>query len=552
MSDFQKIEYYDLGLEAQEHRIAKLLGRTEELDRLTRIVSRSSRNNCMLVGASGTGKTMLFHGWAKRARALWSIVRIEAESFYGLHQAQAPVFARYQEAFTGLPSCVLFIDSFGSLVHNKSVLFQQMVRLLTPVLKRQDVKVVLAFLPHEFTWMEHEDPSFSQFFERIALKEQAADEQKNILALALTTLASGTQVADKVLNTILSYVVRFPNLGAFPRSAIAVLDEAIARTKNAGRNIVKDSDVLAVLSDKTGVPLQQLQQNDLEMVQNIEGELNKKIVNQKLAIATIAHVIQRAKLGLRDPVRPLGSFLLLGPSGVGKTETAKLIAQLVFGRKENFVRIDMSEFGQEHSVQRLLGAPPGYVGYEAGGELTNAMKAEPHSLILLDEIEKAHPKVFDAFLQVLDDGRLTSGQGETVDFRQSILMATSNLAVQEILTAWQEGADIHDREFRENVLLPVLVKRFRLEFLNRFDSIIVFNPLRLEDLLEISQLEIKKIEERMQNHRIKFRIDPATLAKAISDMADPRFGARPVKRFVEEVCETLMTRQLLQNKNQTV
>ena len=548
MAEFQKIEYYDLCLEAKHQRFFKIVGREEEQERLSSVIGRTSRNNCMVVAPPGSGKTMLVHGWAANIQSSSRIIRIEAESLYGISNAAA--FPRYQEAFAGIPSCVLFIDSFGSLVHNKAAIFQQTVRLLSTLVKRSDVQVILGVLPQELVWMEHEDQNFVQFFERIHLKQQTAKEYMKILKLAAVSFQQGRPIetSEETLQTILSYAERFPSLGRLPRAAISVLDESMGRASRLKRKALGVADVLAVLSDKTGVPLQQLEQNDLELVQKLEGELNQRIINQKPAVATIAGVLRRARLGLRNPARPLGSFLLLGPSGVGKTETAKLVAQLVFGRKENFTRFDMSEFGQEHGWQRLVGAPPGYVGYEAGGELTNAVKAEPYSLILLDEIEKAHPKVFDMFLQVIDDGRLTSGQGETIDFKQSIVMATSNLGVSEILEASKQGADIHGREFREEVLIPLLVKRFRLEFLNRFDAILVFNPLRL---LEISKLEIKKIEDRLQSHRIAFRIDPATLSQVIAGMVDPRFGARPVKRFVEEVCETLMTRHLLQNKQKT-
>ena len=342
-----------------------------------------------------------------------TVIRIEGESLYGV--ASGPLFSRYQEAFAGIPPCVLFIDSFGSLAHNKPAAFQQMVRLLCGLAKRPDVQVILGVSPQELVWMEHEDPSFIQFFERIMLKQQKSIEQLRILLLADASFRGErpVEVSEEVLQTILSYAERFPSLGHLPRAAISVLDESVARVHLTKRTTLDTADVLAVLSEKTGVPLQQLEQNDLELVQNIEGELNQKIINQKSAIAVIANVLRRAKLGLRNPARPLGSFLMLGPSGVGKTETAKLVAQLVFGRKENFIRFDMSEFGQEHGWQRLVGAPPGYVGYEAGGELTNSIKAEPHSLILLDELEKAHSKAFDAFLQIMDDGRLTSGQVET-------------------------------------------------------------------------------------------------------------------------------------------
>ena len=205
----------------------------------------------------------------------------------------------------------------------------------------------------------------------------------------------------------------------------------------------------------------------------------------------------------------------------------------------------MSEFKQDHTVQRLIGAPPGYIGYEEGGALTNALRQEPHSLVLLDEIEKAHPKVFDVFLQVLDDGRLTSGQNETVDARNAIIMATSNAAVAEILEAHAKGENIEDESFIRERAIPILVKTFRPEFINRFDSILLFKPLSIPSLVQVAQLEIKKIEKRLTKYMVRFEVEPRVLEDRIRRMADPRFGARPVKRFIEETCETLLVESLL-------
>ena len=279
-------------------------------------------------------------------------------------------------------------------------------------------------------------------------------------------------------------------------------------------------------------------------MKNLEQTLGARIVDQDGAIKSISTTLQRAKLGLRSPDRPLGSFLMLGPSGVGKTETAKCVAELLFGKSDNFIRFDMSEFQQDHTVQRLIGAPAGYIGYGEGGALTNALRKEPHSLVLLDEIEKAHPKVFDIFLQVLDDGRLTSGENETVDARNAIVMATSNAAVAEILEACKDGS-IDDDTFVAEKIMPILTATFRPEFINRFDKVVIFKPLALPSLMRIAQLEIAKTERRLAKHRVRFEIKNEELQGHIERMADPRFGARPVKRFVEETCETLLMRSLL-------
>lgn len=543
MNEFSKLIYYDLRLEAQAARLPEIIGRDDEMERLNRIISRQMDNNALIIGPSDIGKTIFVHSWAKQLTAQkknLKLIQIEAESFYSLG-APGVSLQRYKEALEGLPSCVLFIDNFGSLVHNKPVLFQNLSRLINPVLDRNDIHAVLAMEPHEHKWIENQDPGWPKSFEILNLKVQPFAQQLEILRFHLKKLKSSVAVSELILEFIIKFVERFTALGQLPDGAIKLLDESLI----SARGSLTETEVRRVVSDKTNVPLNQLQTDELELLKGLESRINEKVIGQEKAINKIALTIQRAKLGLRNSNRPLGSFLLLGPSGVGKTETAKVLAQQVFGRKESFVRIDMSEFGQEHTVQRLIGAPPGYVGYDSGGGLTNPIKAEPYSLVLLDEIEKAHSKVFDIFLQILDDGRLTSGQGETVDFTQTIVTATSNLAVSEIIQGFDDGLDINSEVFLKSQIIPVLTNVFRPEFLNRFDSIIIFKPLDLDDLVRIAQLEISKIEERVKNHKIKFAIDPKVLRDQIARFVDHRFGARPVKRFIEEVCETLVTKSLL-------
>ncbi len=543
MKEFYKLIYYDLNLEARAGFLPEIFGRKEETQRLNRIISRRMDNNALIVGPSGIGKTIFVHAWVKQLigqKKNLRLVQIEAESFYSLGVPGVSL-QRYQEALEGLPSCVLFIDNFGSLVHNKPALFQNLSRLLNPVLDRGNIHVVLAMEPHEQKWIENQDPGWPKSFEILNLKNQPLAQQLEILKFHLKKLKSRVAVSESVVESIIKFVERFPSLGQLPDGAIKLLDESLS----IARGKLTEAEVQRVVSDKVNVPLNQLQTDELELLKGLKSRINEKVVGQDKAINKIALTIQRAKLGLRNPNRPLGSFLLLGPSGVGKTETAKVLAEQVFGRRESFIRIDMSEFGQEHTVQRLIGAPPGYVGYDSGGGLTNPVTAEPYSLILLDEIEKAHSKVFDIFLQILDDGRLTSGQGETVDFTQTIVMATSNLAVSEIIKGFNESLDINSEVFLKNQIIPALTKVFRPEFLNRFDSIIIFKPLDLDNLLKIAQLEIGKIEERIKKHKIKFAIDSEVLRGQIARFVDHRFGARPVKRFIEETCETLVTKSLL-------
>lgn len=552
LNGFNKISYYDLRHEAGRGTLPDIVGRKEEQDRLDRIVDRRLQNNCMVVGPGGIGKTALVRGWAKnfiqRGKSP-ALLELGAEDFHALVKPTPVVMEKYEEALATIPPSVLFIDDFGTLVFNRVPLLQNFFILLEPLLASPQVRVVLSMTSAEMDWILLTEPGFKKWFEIMTLKNQPAEQLVEILNLSLKKIQSTEPIETPaaVLKLIGELSEKFAKLGQAPRSSINILDESLAMARSARAKILLEEQVYRVVADKTGIPFSQLMASDRSLLQNLEKDLNEAVIGQTKPIHIVASTIQRAKLGLKNAHRPLGSFLFLGPSGVGKTETCRQLAEKVFGRKETFVRLDMSEFGQEHTVQRLLGAPPGYIGYETGGYLTNAVRDEPHSLILLDEIEKAHPKAFDIFLQVLEDGRLTSGQGETVDFTQSIIAATSNAAVPEILAGWEAGEDIFGPQFLRDRVMPQLSRIFRPEFLNRFDAIIVYRPLQPDDLLRIAQLEIKKVEQRTAKYNIKFQIDPEILRKKVMALDDPRFGARPVKRFVEETCETLVAKVLLNN-----
>jgi len=548
-----KIAYYDLRWEALKGRLKPVIGREDELSRLSRVVKRALQNNCLLVGPSGVGKTALVHGWAKMAldaaddKEKFVIVQLDAESFQGLNSTATVPINLYKEAVNSLPAGVVFIDNFGQLTYNKPVALNYLIQLFKPLLESSKTQFIFSMEQKEYKWIVEQQPSFANFFEVLQVKTQGPEDQVAILAQASVALSKDSKVVvdETILQTIISLTGRFSSLGQMPASAIKILDESIALSQVKKNEAVSEEDIYQVVADKIGIPLSQLKVTDTEMLKRLDAELNASIIGQEEPIEKISTIIKRAKLGLKNPNRPLGSFLVLGPSGVGKTETAKILAEKVFGKQESFIRIDMSEFGEAHTVARLIGAPAGYVGYEAGGGLTNSVKQDPYSLVLLDEIEKANPKIFDIFLQILDDGRLTSGQGETIDFTQTIVMATSNLGVAEIIKGFQSGEDIGSEEFLQAYVMPALGVAFRLEFLNRFDSIVIFNPLTKHNLLEIAQLEIKKIELRVTKHNIRFSIDPQVLMSKINTLADPRFGARPVKRFVEATCETLISKKLL-------
>ncbi|WP_027881317.1 ATP-dependent chaperone ClpB [Meiothermus rufus] len=308
------------------------------------------------------------------------------------------------------------------------------------------------------------------------------------------------------------------------------------------RPMVTEEDIAAIVSRWTGIPVAKLMEGEREKLLRLEDELHKRVVGQDEAIVAVADAIRRARAGLKDPNRPIGSFLFLGPTGVGKTELAKTLAASLFDSEENMVRIDMSEYQEKHTVARLIGAPPGYVGYEEGGQLTEAVRRRPYAVILFDEIEKAHPDVFNVLLQVLDDGRLTDGQGRTVDFRNTVIILTSNIGSPLIFEGIQSGQSYE--AIRERVF-GVLQQNFRPEFLNRLDEIVVFRPLAKEQIAAIVQIQLEAVRKRLAERRITLELSQEALDFLAQRGYDPVFGARPLKRVIQRELETPLSRKIL-------
>jgi len=331
--------------------------------------------------------------------------------------------------------------------------------------------------------------------------------------------------------------------GELPRleARVKELSEQLRNAKFV-RLEVTEEDIAQVVSRWTGIPVAKLLEGEREKLLRLEEEMHKRVVGQDEAIVAVADAIRRARAGLKDPNRPIGSFLFLGPTGVGKTELAKTLAAQLFDTEENMVRIDMSEYQEKHTVARLIGAPPGYVGYEEGGQLTEAVRRRPYSVILFDEIEKAHPDVFNVLLQILDDGRLTDGQGRTVDFRNTVIILTSNLGSPLILEGIQAGLPY---ETIRNRVFEVLQKNFRPEFLNRLDEIVVFKPLTQEQIAQIVEIQLEGLRRRLAERRITLELSPEAKRFLAERGYDPVFGARPLKRVIQRELETPLAKKIL-------
>jgi len=315
---------------------------------------------------------------------------------------------------------------------------------------------------------------------------------------------------------------------------------------------VTEDEIASIVAEWTGIPVKKLAATESERLLNLEDELHKRVINQNEAVEAVARAVRRSRAGLKDPKRPIGSFIFLGPTGVGKTELAKALAEVMFGDEDAIVRLDMSEYQERHTVSRLVGAPPGYVGYEEGGQLTEAVRRKPYSVILLDEIEKAHPDVFNVLLQVLEDGRLTEAQGRTVDFRNTVIIMTSNVGAEDItgkaglgFTA-DRGSQVLSHEDMKERVTDALKRVFRPEFLNRVDEIIVFQSLTEEHLREIVDLQIKDVRKRLEDSAgLSLEVTDKAKEKLIREGTDPQYGARPLRRAIQRLIEDPMSELIL-------
>jgi ATP-dependent Clp protease ATP-binding subunit ClpC len=545
--------YYDLKKEFKRKSIGNCIARDLELRRIARSLKRQYNNNILLTGASGSGKSTVMEGFAYQiSKGLLpgfensNLIKLDNADLKKLLEqiGNQEVISYLQTAFANLPKdTIIFIDDLDTVIPEHR--FFELNKIFESFFSHPKQSLFISLSETRYQKLQEENPAFFQNFETIQLKEN--DIKESIEILDALSPAFEKEYSIKVPTVILKDIVELSKKintdKKLPLRAIHLLDESLAFAKINNKPSLSKNDIQEIFSEKTGIPSTSINDKDASILKNLAKDLRKNLIGQPKAIQVVSDVIQRGRMGLRNPNRPTGSFLFLGPSGVGKTELAKLLAKHVYGSERAFTRIDMSEFGEQHTVQRLIGAPPGYVGYEAGGQLTNAIKQQPYSLVLLDEIEKANSKIFDIFLQVFDDGRLSDGQGQSVDFSNSIIVATSNLGINEIVDAFEKG-ELNDT-FTETTLMPILMQNFRTEFLNRFDAIIVFNPLSVEDLLEVAYLEIKKIEDRTIEHKIKFNIEPEVLKGRIQQIVDYRFGARPVKRFIEQTCENLIAQKIL-------
>lgn len=556
-STLPKLRVSDLIYDATTIERLPLRSRTRELAQVARLLAKQSQSNIVISGPRGIGKTALVYGLAEAVKnqafpglAAVPYLLLDTPSFVGVMRdpvRQEEFITHAQAAFASLPASVLIIDEADSLLAVCQETWQ-LEQLFQPFFEGKR-HLILAVAPEGWERLQATHRNSLKFFSQLTLNELSGSACRTILLDHARSLAVHyrLQIEEAAIDAIVEQLPRLAHgQSAVPRAAISLLDEGCAAGALEQKSVITAATIERLLADRQGMLVTGGRATQTNKIAQLPHRLLKRIKGQDQAIATITPLVQRGWLGLSNPSRPIASFLFLGPSGVGKTELAKALAEEVFGSSAAVVRIDMSEFGDAHTVQRLLGAPPGYVGYEAGGQLTTPIAARPFSLILLDEMEKAHPSVFDIFLQVLDDGRLTDGRGNTVDFTKTIIIATSNIGVDDIVARAAVGEDVTRPNFYQAHLMPALRRHFRVEFLNRFEAVCTFAPLTPADLLAIAHLELEKIQQRIDRHGVTVELSEDILRRKIEEIYNPRFGARPIKRFVEQTCEAAVAKYLLQ------
>src|SRR5215210_4086424 len=628
-SRYRTLEKYsrDLTQAAREGKLDPVIGRDNEILRLIQILSRRTKNNPVLIGEAGVGKTAIAEGLAqkianndvpeilsgKRVIQLDLGAMIAGSRFRG--EFEERLKAVIEEVQRSQGEIILMIDELHTVVGAGAAQgAMDASNMLKPALARGELQCIGATTLDEFHKYIEKDAALERRFAPIYVEEPTVDDTIKMLMGLRDRYEAHHKVryADDALVAAARLADRYVTDRRLPDKAIDLMDEAAAKLRVALYSMPPDlkatkseidklqaeeeqaglerdyeraaqkkserlrldeeyhekrdkwesehqldevvdvDDIAAVVNQWTGIPLTQMLESESEKLLHMEARLHERIIGQEEAIHAISDAIRRARSGLKDPSRPIGSFIFIGPSGVGKTELAKALAWFMFDDEEALVRIDMSEYREQHTVSRLFGAPPGYVGYEEGGQLTEAVRRRPYRVILFDEIEKAHPEVWNALLQILDDGRLTDGQGNIVDFRNTVLIMTSNLGTEYVkkggaLGFLQTKASNEERESHDKIE-KALKGAFRPEFLNRIDEIIMFSPLTIEQMEEIVILQMKEVQDRLNEHNITVELtDPARKWLA-NEGYDPAFGARPLRRAIQKYVESPLSLELLGGK----
>ncbi|MBR6492554.1 MAG: ATP-dependent Clp protease ATP-binding subunit [Paludibacteraceae bacterium] len=564
----------DLTKLAEDGQLDPVVGREVEIERVVQILSRRKKNNPILIGEPGVGKSAIVEGLALRINKEESgalhgkrIVTLDLASMVAGTTYRGQFEERMKNVLTELrehPEVILFIDEIHTIIGagNASGSLDA-ANILKPALARGEVQCIGATTTAEYAKSIEKDGALERRFQKVPVRPTTGDETFNILTHLSEHYAHYHHViyTREVLKACVGLSERYLTDRAFPDKAIDVMDEVGARShaRQQGEEdktpayTITTEDVAGVVSMMSGVPVQRVATAENERLRTMSEVLRRRIIGQDKAVETVVKAIQRSRLGLRDPKRPIGTFFFLGQTGVGKTYLAQCLAEEMFGSKDAIIRFDMSEYMEKHTVSLLVGAPPGYVAHEDGGKLTEAVRRNPYSIVLFDEIEKAHPDIFNILLQVLDEGRLTDRQGHNVDFRNTIIVLTSNVGtrqLQEFGNGVGFSAGTMDQKETNKMLLKALQKQFPPEFVNRIDNVVTFEPLSKETIGQIVKIEISMLQQRLKTQGHQLNVTPEVIGELVEKSFDTKNGARPVKRAVQTYLEDPLTEILLRKPNQ--
>lgn len=616
----------DLNILAQEEKIDPVIGRNREIERVIQILSRRTKNNPILIGEPGVGKTAVTEGLAQRL-INGNIPKVLASKrIISLNMASLVAGTKYRGDFEDRlkkiideiienKNIILFIDEMHTLIGAGAAEGSiDAANILKPALSRGEIQVIGATTLKEYKKYIEKDSALERRFQTIMVNEPSAEDAISILKGIRNKYEKFhcAKITDEAIKAAVKISQRYITDRFLPDKAIDLMDEASAKvrlktvniptnisqleqkiqdlkkakekaidnqdyelaatirdqeiqikeelataktaweTQNNAQIAVTEEDIADVATLWTGIPVKRLVAKEADRLLHIEDIIHKRVVGQNEGVNAVAKAIRRARAGLKDPKRPIGSFLFLGPTGVGKTELARSLAEAIFGDESAMIRFDMSEYMEKHTVSRMLGAPPGYIGYDEGGLLTNAVRRKPYAVILLDEIEKAHPDIFNILLQVLDDGRLTDSQGRTVDFKNTVIIMTSNAGafkLQPQKTNTMGFAVNEDKQIKQNakkIVMDEVKRQFKPEFLNRIDEIIIFEPLTDKELTQIVTLLLNDVQKRLAEMDIELIIKDEVKSYLLKHGTDTIYGARPLKRAVQRYLQDPLAEQLLQ------
>ena len=614
----------DITLKAKEHKLDPVIGREEEIQRVVEILCRKTKNNPVLIGEAGVGKTAVVEGLAQAIVAGDVPEVLKDKVVYALEIGGLMAGTKYRgsmeeklkdaiETIIASKNIIVFIDEIHTLAQAGSEKGETSpADMLKPYLARGELQTIGATTTDEYRKFIEKDKALERRFQPIMVNPPSVEQTIQILKGLRDSYEAFHKITitDEAIEAAAVLSDRYISDRSLPDKAIDLIDEASSKAKvnftlkpqevrqledkikslsanrdeaslqrnyekaaklqseiinlenelkkkedkldvkkeKSNKNSIGANEIAAVVSKWTGIPVTKITESEKDRLIHLEDILHKRVVGQNHAVEAVAKAIRRSRVGLQDSKRPIGSFLFMGQTGVGKTELCKAIAEAMFDDENNIVRIDMSEYMEPHSVSKLIGSPPGYVGYDEGGQLTEHVRRHPYSVVLFDEIEKAHPDIFNALLQILDDGRLTDGQGRTVSFKNTIIIMTSNLGAREVKEHRSKlgfGNEYEEEIDSKKIYMDALKNKFKPEFINRIDVICIFDPLTQEDLVNIAKILISNINKRLKEKNLSLKITEDALEFIVSKGSNSEYGARPLKRYIQQEVEDQIAEKIL-------